>query len=219
MRSKRSNTAAKSSPGAGEDTRIFPFFEAPTQVRPGELVAISVGLRLLNKKGIPSDYFDEAMQLVKQAHQFLRQSGPQPMKAADALLAKRLPEDRIKLEEIDDPLIKRLAASNLTFENLLCPVSEPRALLDSQSRDKRKKPDTWFGAISTAKGLRSLIQDSQGARVLTTSEAQDILKRKKMDVYQFLRLRVFQTERNRTRGKHATASRQAKSPSKQPPND
>ena len=188
----------------------LPFLKTPPPVTPGELAAISIGIRLLMKKGSPSDYFAEVMRLVEMADSFLREFRPQLSTVTDVVLSKNTSMGPVQFAESGSLLVRQLGASNLTFENLLTPVHGPGGPGVPTSAKVRKKLDTWFGAISTLKGLQKLIKNSERENVLKTPESKKILRDRKMDVEQYLKLREFQNRKHQARGQHATARRMSK---------
>src|ERR1044071_3832103 len=143
------------------------------EVSPGELAAIAACLRLIKRKGKPSNCFGEAMQLVTEAAQFLRDSKPRP----EEMEVKRGSRGQVETTTIDTPgvILRQVPPGGLSFATALSRTGE---------FDKRGKPTTWFGSVTTEKHLRELVRKSVQKEILGQSEAEAILKKREFDPYQ-----------------------------------
>jgi hypothetical protein len=132
------------------------------------------------------------------------------LRQSELILWEKKPEGHIELANLADSQIRRLAATDLTFHNLLEPLLERPLEQVTTSGAKLKKAKTLFGAITTAKHLRQLIHAAERAHVLSSTESMEILQNQKMDMRQLQILWKFQRRRKLLRGRAASASRKAK---------
>ncbi len=182
MQPKNRNTKQGQAPDA------LPFIVAPPNMTPGELAAISIGLRVLKGTGTPGDYFGEAIDLAKDAARFLRKLEPEQINPHDVLFFKESPNGHIEWAHIGDDV----TATELTLTGLLKQVVDPD--------NKNKKRRTFLGSITKLKYLKEFIREAGRAQVLSSVEVAEILKSQKMEFGQFLKLLAFQHERNRAKG-------------------
>ncbi len=169
------------------------------QIRPAELAAIAACLCSINRKGKLSDYFEEAMQAARGAEKFLT-----GFKRNLVLLAKSGDAHghvEIATAVPTHVIVRQFPGGILTFSKLLALSGEV---------DKRDKPTTWFGAITTEKYLRVWIRKAGRNQVLSQPEVDEILATKIMKPEQYVKLLAFQKGGYQIRGKAVAASREKK---------
>jgi hypothetical protein len=170
-----------------------PFIKALPMVSLGELSTVAACLRLLKRTGVLKDYFEEALELIKEADEFLRASQPAPLAEEDLIITKRIPEGRIHWVQGAKELTASISATALTLNTLLKQVVEREG--------KEKKGKTWFGAITKKRPLQDLIRKAGRAKVLTDSEVSEILDTERMGFDHYFRLIDFQKKSNKLKGR------------------
>jgi hypothetical protein len=194
-----SNQPPRSAPQKLRSPSFLGEADLPLDLRPGELVAIAACLRSIKRKGKLSDYFEEAMQAARDAAKFLTEFKQKLVlfaKSGDA-------HGQLEIATVVPAhvIVRQFPAGILTFSKLLSPSGE---------FDKRGKPTTWLGAITTERYLRVWIQKAGRDQVLTAAEVDEILATKIMGPEQYVKLLAFQKGTYQNRGKVQAASREKK---------